>query len=102
MERNLSLEELQQRLDLEQLQERFEVLRKSEFFPAIMGAVAGGLTGAIMAGLISSRRGADEAPTGKDRTGSSGVVLGFTAKDLLQLVTIVAQLARQMRGLREQ
>ncbi len=93
---------MQQPLDLQQLEERFQVLRQSEFFPAIMGAVAGGLTGALMAGLIAGRRGPSEVVVEKSGPADKGVVLGFSAKDLLQLATIVAALARQLREFRDQ
>ena len=92
---------MQTSLDLDQLKARFEVVRHSEYFPAMLGAVAGGLTGALMAGLISNGRRRAEA---EEKTGAAdrGIVLGFSAKDLLQLVTVVASLARQLRDWREQ
>ncbi len=92
---------MQQPMNREELEARFNELRKSEFFPAIMGAVAGGLTGALMAGLISSSRRkviVEEHQTPADQ----GVVLGFSAKDILQLATIVVGLVKQMRDWRDQ
>ncbi len=93
---------MQQSLDLDQLKARFEVVRRSEYFPAILGAVAGGLTGAIMAGLISSgRRSAEAAEEERASAANNAIFLGFSAKDLLQLATVVASLARQLREWRE-
>jgi len=93
---------MQQSLDLEQLKARFEVVRHNEYFPAVLGAVAGGLTGALMAGLISNGRHRAEAAVEENaNVQDQSLVLGFSAKDLLQLVTVVASLARQLREWRE-
>ncbi len=92
---------MNQPLDLDQLQAQFEKVRHSEYFPAILGAVAGGLTGAIMAGIIAGGRRTVEV---KHETvpESSGIAFGLSARDLVQLGTVVASLARQIRDWREQ
>lgn len=87
---------MQQRLDLQELEARFQVVRQSEYFPAILGAVAGGLTGAIMAGLIAGGR--RSSAKGEEGGGTrQGVLLGFSPRDMLELATIAASLARQLR-----
>ncbi len=88
-----------------QLQARFETVRKSEYFPAILGAVAGGAIAAIIALLISSRgkvvkHVVVQEPGEGEKQGTT--VLGFTLPEIMQLVTIVAQLARQLREWRDQ
>jgi hypothetical protein len=88
---------MEQPLDLEQLKARFEIVRHSEYFPAILGAVAGGLTGAMMAGLISNGRRTNQVVVEDGSTADKGIILGFSAKDLLQLATVVTSLARQLR-----
>lgn len=95
---------MQQPMDLTELRARYEIVRRSEYFPAILGAVAGGLTGALMAGLIAgSRRGSRHSEHERDvAAGRSGSVFGLSAKELIQLVTVVATLARQLREWREQ
>jgi hypothetical protein len=95
---------MQQPMDLTELRARYEIVRRSEYFPAILGAVAGGLTGALMAGLIAgSRRGSSHPDRERDDAAErSGSVLGLSAKELIQLVTVVATLARQLREWRQQ
>lgn len=95
---------MQQPMDLTELRARFEIVRRSEYFPAVLGAVAGGLTGALMAGLIAGgMRGPSRAGVVRDGVaGASSAVFGLSAKDVIQLFTVVAALARQMREWREQ
>ncbi len=93
---------MQQSLDLKELEARFDQVRKSEYFPAILGALAGGLTGALMAGLISAGRGGGNHEAEQESSGKQGVILGFSAKDLLQLATVTAGLAKQLRDWQNQ
>jgi hypothetical protein len=94
---------MQQSMDLTELRARYEIVRRSEYFPAILGAVAGGLTGALMAGMIAgARRGASDSGRGVETTaGRPGTMLGLSLRDLIQLITVVAALARQLREWRE-
>jgi hypothetical protein len=95
---------MQQPMDLTELRARYEIVRRSEYFPAILGAVAGGLTGALMAGLIAgSRRGSDDSGRGGQTPADrSGTMFGLSGRDLIQLISVVAALGRQVREWREQ
>ncbi len=93
---------MQQSLDLDKVQAQFNQLRRSEYFPAIMGAAAGGLAGAIIALAIGSRKQVTVERVTEASAADQGVILGFSAKDLLQLATVVASLARQLREWRDQ
>ncbi len=93
---------MQQSLDSQQLTARLETLRRSEYFPAILGAAAGGVTGALVAALIGSRKHVTVERVMETSPAEQGVILGFSAKDLLQLATVVASLARQLSQWREQ
>ncbi len=93
---------MQQSLDLQQVEAQLNQLRRSEYFPAIMGAVAGGLAGAIIALVIGSRKHVTVEKVTEAGPAEQGVILGFSAKDLLQLATVVASLARQLREFRDQ
>jgi hypothetical protein len=86
-------------MNLAELRARFEIVRRSEYFPAILGAVAGGLSGAMMAGLIAGgkRQAGDSGRSPESPAGQPGFVLGLSARDLVQLISVVASLARQMR-----
>ena len=76
-------------------------LRKSEAYPALIGGVAGGIAGALMAAIIAGR-----APSRRAETASSEVKAsrgGWALKDVVQLLTVVATLAKQVQGwLKEQ
>lgn len=88
-----------------QLQSQFETVRKSEYFPAILGAVAGAAVAGVVAVVISSRgRTVKQVVVQEPEDGaSSGIsVLGFSLAEIMQLVTLVAQLARQLREWRDQ
>jgi hypothetical protein len=95
---------MQQPMDLTELRERYEIVRRSEYFPAILGAVAGGLAGALIAGLIAGgRRGSGRSDHERDGVDSrAGTWIGLSAKELIQLVTVVASLARQLREWRQE
>ncbi len=88
-----------------QLQARLETVRKSEYFPAILGAVAGGAVAALIAAIIASRGRTVKhvvVQETEEAEPHGAMVLGFTLPEIMQLVTIVAQLARQIREWREQ
>ena len=105
MQQSANVSDLTSKINLPELQARFETVRQSQYFPAILGAVAGGLTGAVMAGLIAGRSRGDDHPVREEAVESSPrqtVLLGFTLSELMQLVTVVASLARQLREWRDQ
>jgi prepilin signal peptidase PulO-like enzyme (type II secretory pathway) len=95
---------MRQSMDLAELRARYEIVRRSEYFPAIMGAVAGGLAGALIAGLIAgSRRSSGRSEHGRESAAArAGTLFGLTAREMVQLVAVVASLARQLRDWREQ
>lgn len=95
---------MQQPMDLEELRARFEVVRRSEYFPAVLGAVAGGLSGALMAGLISgTRRSAEKTARAQETAAEQPrVFLGLSPRDIVQLVTVVTSLARQVQEWRKE
>ncbi len=102
MQQPMQLADLKDKINVQELQARFETVRRSEYFPAILGAVAGGLTGAVMAGLISGSRKEETVRIERtDAAGQKGIILGFSAKDLVQLTTVVAGLVRQMQEWRQ-
>ncbi len=87
------------------LQNRFETVRKSEYFPAILGAVAGAAVAGLVAAVISSRGRTVKhivVQEPEDGEAHGPTVLGFTLPELMQLVTVIAQLARQLRDWRDQ
>jgi len=76
-------------------------IRKSEAYPVIVAAVAGGIAGALMATIIAGRaasRPADAAPNAaKESRG------GWALRDVVQLLTVGGTLARQVQAwLKEQ
>jgi hypothetical protein len=90
--------------NVEELQARFEALRRSEAFPAIVGAAAGGLTGALMAALIAGRRHSSSNGSAEVRTvatATPGLLLGYSPRDIIQLVTVLSSLARQIKEWRD-
>lgn len=95
---------MQQPMDLAELRARYDDVRRSEYFPAILGAVAGGLTGALMAGLISgSRRGGEKVVRVQETNGEQArMILGLSPRDIIQLVTVVTSLARQVQDWRKE
>ena len=76
-------------------------LRRSEAYPAIIGGLAGGLAGGIIALLIAGRAGGAGRSSGASRAEvvTAGAVAqaahGWSLRDLIQLITVVASLARQ-------
>ncbi|MGB8643796.1 MAG: hypothetical protein WCF84_01040 [Anaerolineae bacterium] len=83
-----------------QLQARFETVRKSEYFPAILGAVAGGVVAALIAAVIASRGRTVKQVVVQESAAAephATTVLGFTLPEIMQLATVVTQLARQVQ-----
>lgn len=75
------------------------VIRESEAYPALIGGVAGGIAGALMAVIIagrmtSSRRGAIEESLNLKAEGRGG----WSLREAVQLATVVATLAKQAQA----
>jgi hypothetical protein len=74
------------------------VIRESEAYPALIGGVAGGVAGALMAVIIagrmtSSRRAAVDETVSKSDGGG-----GWSLREVVQLATVVASLAKQAQA----
>ena len=80
--------------------EVWKLVRRSDAFPAVIGGVAGGVAGALMAvviaGRASSHRTVQVVETGEAEAEKKW--FNLTPKDLVQLFTVVASLARQVQA----
>ncbi len=90
---------MQQQFDgralIERASEAAREIRKSDAYPALVGGIAGGIAGALMAAIIAGRvtsRSADSESSGAKA--SRG---GWSVRDLVQLLTIAATLAKQVQ-----
>jgi hypothetical protein len=91
---------MQQQFDSRELMARAgEVareIRKSDAYPALIGGIAGGVVGALIAAIIARRvssHSANSTPSSaKEPRGS------WALKDVVQLLTVVATLARQVQA----
>lgn len=73
------------------------VVRKSEAYPALIGGVAGGVAGALMA-VIIARRVISSRPATVEETvkvARSDGSAGWSLREVVQLATVVASLAKQ-------
>ncbi len=90
---------MQQQLDSRELVERAgkvaKEIRKSEAFPALIGGIAGGIAGALIAAIIAGRRSAPQPSSATDKAGQGK---GWALRDVAQLLTVVATLARQVQA----
>ncbi|MBI4789899.1 MAG: hypothetical protein HY782_22940 [Chloroflexi bacterium] len=73
-------------------------IRKSDAYPALIGGIAGGIAGGLIAALIagriaSSRNGSAESAAEP----KSKPAFRWDVKDMVQLATIVATLAKQVQ-----
>ena len=71
-------------------------IRTSEAYPALIGGVAGGIAGALIAAIIARRvssHSANSTPSSTKETRGS-----WALKDVMQLLTVVATLARQVQA----
>lgn len=96
------MQEQQQQFDVQALMVRVtevaKELRKSEAYPAIVGGVAGGIAGAMIAAIIAGRRLAPSRQvTATVETASPKSGINLSLKDLMQLITVVASLAKQVQ-----
>jgi hypothetical protein len=71
-------------------------IRKSEAYPALIGGIAGGVAGALMAVIIAGR--ATSRPADVSSSEKKEARRGWSLKDVVQLVTIVATLAKQVQA----
>lgn len=90
---------MQQPMDGREMVERVgEVareFRKSEAYPVVIAGIAGGIAGALMATLIAGRsRSPQSSPTAE----GGGEKKGWAVRDVVQLLTVVAPLARQVQA----
>ena len=72
-------------------------LRKSEAYPAIVGGVAGGVAGALIAAMIAGRRSASPSQVAAPMAAAAKSGIKLSLKDVMQLVTVVAALAKQVQ-----
>lgn len=88
----------------------FQKIRKSEAYPALIGGIAGGIAGALFAALIArqviarAKPPASEsapAPAQAPRATTARLKIsdGLTMREVMQLITIGASLAKQAQGL---
>jgi hypothetical protein len=96
---------MQQQFDGREMMERAgEVVRefrKSEAYPVVVAGIVGGVAGALMATLIAGRASSRSVDTAV--SGAKESRRGWAIRDLLQLATVAATLARQMQAwLKEQ
>ncbi len=94
---------MEEQFDPQAMMQRAGVLaqeiRKSEAYPALIGGVAGGIAGALMAVIIagrmtSSRRAAVEETVQVSKADGRG---GWSLREVIQLATVIATLAKQAR-----
>ncbi len=70
-------------------------IRKSEAYPVIVAAVAGGIAGALMATIIAGRR---PSPKPSPVADEGGHGKGWALRDVVQLLTVGGTLARQVQA----
>ena len=91
---------MQERFDTEEMIERARTLarqvRASEAYPAIIGGIAGGIAGALIAAMIASRSARSSEPAEESRAPRASRP-GFDARSLVELVTVLAGLLKQVR-----
>ena len=90
---------MQQHIDTSEMLERVgevaKEIRKSEAYPALIGGIAGGVAGALVAAIIAGRRPPPKPSTADDGGGHGR---GWSLRDLVQLATVVATLAKQVQA----
>ncbi len=72
-------------------------LRKSEAYPAIVGGVAGGIAGAMIAAIIAGRKSSPPRQVTAAEASSRKSGINLSLKDVMQLATLVASLAKQVQ-----
>ncbi len=76
-------------------------LRKSEAYPAIVGGLAGGIAGAMMAAIIAGSKSSPRQVKATVEAEKPKSGLNMSLKDVMQLATVVASLAKQVQELRK-
>ena len=93
---------MQQQLDGRELMARAgevaKEIRKSEAYPALIGGLAGGLAGALIAAIVAGRASARNPEAASDSRASKENRKGWALKDVVQLLTVGATLARQVQA----
>lgn len=93
---------MEKEFDAQAMMERVRVLaaevRKSEAYPAILGAIAGGVAGALLAVIIAGSRSARRADDESSKTLGASARSGWSPRDIVQLATVVATLAKQVQA----
>ena len=69
-------------------------IRKSDAYPALVGGIAGGIAGALMAAIIAGRR----PPPQPSPASGRGQGRGWSLREVVQLLTVVAPLAKQVQA----
>ena len=94
---------MKERLDTEMMVERAkeiaEEIRRSDAYPAIVGGIAGGIAGALVAALIASRLAshAESPPAPASENRAQSARAGFDLRQAVELLAVVAGLAKQAR-----
>jgi hypothetical protein len=90
---------MQQHIDAPEMMARVgevaKEFRKSEAYPALVGGVAGGIAGALIAAIIAGRAAPRSGESASNGTKASGG--GWNIRDLVQLLTVVVTLAKQVQ-----
>ncbi len=83
----------------ERLDELARRVRKSEAYPAILGAIAGGIAGAFIALLITGMRSAGRSANSAETTAPTQARArgGWTPREVVELLTVGAAIAKQAR-----
>lgn len=89
-------ERIDTRMVLARAGELVKAIRKSEAYPALIGGIAGGIAGALMAAIIAGRRPPPQ-PSSVDGGGSKGGG-GWSPREIVQLLAIAASLAKQVQA----
>ena len=70
-------------------------LRKSDAYPAIIGGIAGGMAGTLMAILIAGRRPSARSVAPAEETSKSSK--GIPVREVMQLVPVILSLVKQVQ-----
>src|SRR3990170_3882126 len=103
---------LQESYDGAEIEQRLDEFRSSRYFPAIVGAAAGGLAGVGMMLLVGRLRSRSQEPNAYDEEGNPVNVVyvpkpapaffGFSPRELITLFTLGLSLLQQLRSMQEE
>jgi type II secretory pathway component PulF len=88
-------EQFDARAMMERVGEVTKEFRKSEVYPVVVAGIVGGIAGALMATIIAGRRSPPKPSPAKDEAQQAK---GWSIRDLVQLLTVLATLARQVQA----